>query len=203
MVLTYWGRVTHICVRKIIIIGSDNGLSPVWHQAIIWINAGILLIGPLGTNFSEIHIEILTFPFKKMRLKVSSVKWWSFCLGLNVLNLSHSHSNTEPFPLLCRPSFEKPYILFELFTIFSWSYFTLYCSVHFFFYGFSMVIRYWPVLGNHSILSSNWSCLGQPGWPVKQTETTHISLPWCSIESGFILSYWMTISRIKSLSVSI
>ena len=44
-----------------------------------------LLIGPLGTNFSEILIEILTFSFKKMRLKESSAKWRPFCLGLNVL----------------------------------------------------------------------------------------------------------------------
>ena len=58
--LTHWGRVTHICVGKLIIIGSDNGLSPERRQAIIWPNAGILLIGPLGTNFSEIFIEIQT-----------------------------------------------------------------------------------------------------------------------------------------------
>ena len=62
---------THICVSKLTIVGSDNGLSPDRHQAIIWTNAG-LLIGPLRTNFSEILIEILTFSFKKMRLKVSS-----------------------------------------------------------------------------------------------------------------------------------
>ena len=49
---------THICVGKLIIIGSDNGLSPDRRQAIIWTNAGILLIGPFGTNFSEIAIEI-------------------------------------------------------------------------------------------------------------------------------------------------
>ena len=83
--LTHWGRVTHICVSKITIIGSDNGLSPDRRQAIIWTNAGILLIGPLGTNFSEILFEILTFSFKKMRLKVSSAKRRPFCLGLNVL----------------------------------------------------------------------------------------------------------------------
>ena len=29
-------------------IGSENGLSPGRHQAIIWTNAGMLLIGPLG-----------------------------------------------------------------------------------------------------------------------------------------------------------
>ena len=83
--LTHWGRVTHICVGKSSIIGSDNGLSPGRRQAIIWINAGMLLIGPLGTNFSEILIEILTFSFKKMRLKVSSAKWRPLCLSLNVL----------------------------------------------------------------------------------------------------------------------
>ena len=52
------GRVTHICVSKLNTIGSDNGLSPGRRQAIIGINAGILLIGPLGTNFSEDLIEI-------------------------------------------------------------------------------------------------------------------------------------------------
>ena len=85
--LTHWGRVTHIYVSELPIIGSDNGLSPGRRQAIIWTNAGILLVGPLGTNFSEISIEILTFLFKKMRLKVSSAKRRPFCLGLNVLML--------------------------------------------------------------------------------------------------------------------
>ena len=84
--LTHWGRATHICVSKLTIIASDNGLSPGRRQAIIWNNAGILSIGPLGTNFSEILIEILTFSFTKMRLKVSSAKWRPFCLGLNMLN---------------------------------------------------------------------------------------------------------------------
>ena len=60
-VLTHWGRVTHICISKFTIIGSDNGLSPGWRQAIIRNNAGIMLIGPFGTNFSEILIEIQTF----------------------------------------------------------------------------------------------------------------------------------------------
>ena len=67
------------------VIGSDNGLSPIRHQAIIWTNAGILLIGPLGTNFSEILIGIQTFSFKKLHLKTSSAKWRLFCLGLNEL----------------------------------------------------------------------------------------------------------------------
>ena len=84
-ILTHWGRVTHICISRLTITGSDNGLSPGRRQAIIWTNAGILLIGPLGTNFNENLIEILTFSFTKMRLKVSSAKWRPFCLGLNVI----------------------------------------------------------------------------------------------------------------------
>ena len=52
--LTHWGRVTHICVGKLTVTGSDNYLSPGRRQAIIWTNAGILLIEPLGTNFSVV-----------------------------------------------------------------------------------------------------------------------------------------------------
>ena len=76
---------THICVSKLTIIGSDNGLSPGRRQAIIWTSAGILLIRPLRTNFNEMLIEILTFSSMKMRLKVSSAKWRPFYLGLKVL----------------------------------------------------------------------------------------------------------------------
>ena len=83
--LTHWGWVTHICVDKLTITVSDNGLSPGRRQAIIWTNARILLTGPLGTNCSEILIEIDTFSFKKIHLKTLSAKWRPFCLGLNVL----------------------------------------------------------------------------------------------------------------------
>ena len=67
--LTHWGRGRYICVGKTTIIGSDNGLSPGRRQAIIWTNAGILFIGPSGTNFNEISIEIRTFSFKKIHSK--------------------------------------------------------------------------------------------------------------------------------------
>ena len=91
-----------ICVSKLTIIGSDNGLSPARRQAIIWTNARILLIGPLGTNFSEILIGIQTFSFTKMHLKMSSAKWRPFCLGLNMLSVTiswsiHCHMDT-PYP---------------------------------------------------------------------------------------------------------
>ena len=79
------GRVTHIGVSKLIIIGSDNGLSPGQHQAIIWTNAGILSIGPLAIHFSEMLIEIFIFSSEKMHLKLSSGNWRPFCLDLKML----------------------------------------------------------------------------------------------------------------------
>ena len=62
----------------------DNGLSPGRRQAIIWTNAGIFLIGPLGANFSEILINI---QFTKMNLKISSAKWRPFCPGEDELKM--------------------------------------------------------------------------------------------------------------------
>ena len=71
--LTHWSRVRRICVSKLSIIGSDNGLSPDRRQAIIWTSAGILIIGTLGTNFNEILIEIHAFTFKNIHLKMASI----------------------------------------------------------------------------------------------------------------------------------
>ena len=79
----------YICVAYLTIIGSDNGLSPSRRQAIIGTNAGILLIRSLGTNFSEILIEIQSFWFKKMHLKMSSAERRPFCLLL---------THSLPFP---------------------------------------------------------------------------------------------------------
>ena len=110
---------THICVGKLTIIGSYNGLSPGWCQAIFSTNAGILLIGHLGTNFSEILIEINTFSFKKIDLKMSSGKWQPSCLGLNVLRLMWHHTNGLPQPLCQTTSSEHFYV-----AVFSRSIFT-------------------------------------------------------------------------------
>ena len=79
-IITQWGRVLHICVNKLTIIGSDNGLSPGRRQAIIWTNDGKLLIGPIETNFDDILIEIHTFSFKKIHFKMSSRKWRPFSI---------------------------------------------------------------------------------------------------------------------------
>ena len=71
-------------MRKLTIIGSDNGLSHGRHQAIIWTDAVILLIKPLGINLNVVLIEMYTFSWKN-DLKKSSGIWRTFCLGLNEL----------------------------------------------------------------------------------------------------------------------
>ena len=94
--LTHCDRTTHGCDGYLTIIDSDNGFSPGRRQAIIWTDAGILLIGPLGTNFGESLVEIHTFSFKQMHLKMSSRKWRQFfsrrqCVaGFNVIRLPYS-----------------------------------------------------------------------------------------------------------------
>ena len=87
---------THICGKQSI-IGSDNGLSPGRRQAIIRTNAGILLIGPPGTNFGEILIGIQIFSIKEIQLKMSSAKWRPFCLGLSGLKESIKVNLTREF----------------------------------------------------------------------------------------------------------
>ena len=99
-ILIHWGRVTHICVSKLTIIGSDNGLSPDRCQAIIWINAGILLIGPLGTNFSEtkfIHFHSRKC-MQKYRLKMAAILPRPHCVKHFLCNWSPRgvpHNSTD------------------------------------------------------------------------------------------------------------
>ena len=86
----------YICVSYLTTTGSDNGLSPVWCQAIIRTNAGILLTGSSWTKFSEILLEIHTFSFTKGHFNISSVKWRPFRFSLNVLNKTKSNMQAEP-----------------------------------------------------------------------------------------------------------
>ena len=90
--LTHRGRVTHICVNKLTIIGWKIGLSHGRGQVTIGTSSAILVIGSLGTNFSEILIEISTFSFRKRHFKRTPGKWRPFRLGLIVLNARHSIS---------------------------------------------------------------------------------------------------------------
>ena len=94
--LNHRSRVTHKCIDNVTLIGSHNGLSPGQRQAIIWASAGILLIGPLGSNFNEISIKIHIDSFKKMHLKMLSGKWRPFCLGLNGLIVGSGQRHLNP-----------------------------------------------------------------------------------------------------------
>ena len=75
---------THICISKLTIIDPDIGLWPDQRQAIMWTNDEKVLIGPLGTNLSELSIESKTFSLEELSLK-NSAKWRQSCLDLNVL----------------------------------------------------------------------------------------------------------------------
>ena len=112
-----------ICVGELTIIGSDNGLSPGRHQAIIWTNAGILLI---RTSFSEILGEIHTFSFKKMQLQISSAKRRPFCQGGDeLINLRYDPRCCNICPgycvcLLLLPLNDQSYVFLFVLWLLSW-----------------------------------------------------------------------------------
>ena len=86
----------YICVGNLTIIGSDNGLSLAQHQAIIWTNARILLIGPTGTNITLILNQNLSIFIQEKALKLMSAKWRPLFLGLNVLTSLPSVCSVGP-----------------------------------------------------------------------------------------------------------
>ena len=74
IVLSHWGRVMHICVSKLTIIGSDNGLSPDRRQAITWNSAGILFVGHLWTNFDRnLYIFVQENAFESVVWKMAAI----------------------------------------------------------------------------------------------------------------------------------
>ena len=70
--------VPHISVSE---FGSALVQIMAWRR----IGAGLLPIGPLGTNFHGIWIKMQNFSFKQMHLKTSSAKWRPFCPGVDEL----------------------------------------------------------------------------------------------------------------------
>ena len=98
-VLTHWGQVMHICIRKLTIIDPENGLSPGRRQAIIWTNGGILSTGTLGKNLSKILMEIQIFSLKNIHLKMSSVKCFPFRFSLHVLSIGSWLSTSFGLPI--------------------------------------------------------------------------------------------------------
>ena len=98
-------------------IGSDNGLSPIRCQAIIWTSAGLLSTGHLGTNFSEILAKIQNFSFTKMHLKISSANRRPFCPGGDELRWCPNHEYTckdTRSPFVVGPIRRHAYPLFPM-----------------------------------------------------------------------------------------
>ena len=125
---TYSCVLTKMWVFPTTIIASDNGLSPAQRQTIIWTNAGILVIGPLGINFSKILIAIQTFSFKKMHLKISCAKKRLFRLGLNVLinYVIIGSDNGQTYKLLPEPMLQlDPYKQISVQGLFKMQWFSL------------------------------------------------------------------------------
>ena len=83
-------------------IGSDNGLSPDRHQAIIWTNVAFLPIGSLGTKFSQIVIKSQTFYWRKCFWKC----WLKISAILGRPQSSHisSHAERNKAQCWCYPS---------------------------------------------------------------------------------------------------
>ena len=124
--LTHWGRVTRPSLVPIMSCHLAL-LSPDMCQAIIWTNAGILLIGPLGTNFSEILIGIHRFSLKKYiwkcLLENGSLSSRPGCVNLFELGQGVVYHQCQS---LCSLSLYHWKFLLSSLTLFlhSWRYFT-------------------------------------------------------------------------------
>ena len=120
----------YICIGNLTIIGSDDGLSPVRCQAIIWTNDGVLLIKPLGTNYSEILIEMQTLSCKKMHLKMSSGKCPPFYPCHNIL----THGGRDKMADIFQTTFSNAFSLMKIYEFsirFHWSLFLRFKSTIF------------------------------------------------------------------------
>ena len=99
--LTHWSRVTHICVSKLTIIGSDNGLPSDRRQAIIWTNARLfnwILRNKLQWNLNrKSNIFIQENAFKCVVCKTAAIlsrpQWVKQSSGNLYLNLQSSRQN--------------------------------------------------------------------------------------------------------------
>ena len=146
--ITHQGRVTHICVSKLTIIGSDNGLSPDRRQAIIRTNAGISLI----RVFRETSSGIYTFSLRKMHLIMSSAKRLQCCLGISVLRGEKRSGVMEVYLMVSSTYYEMtiPNILRGLFT----QYFKL--SLIRWAKMYYMMLESMPLVCEHGLLVLNW-----------------------------------------------
>ena len=83
--LTHWGRVTHICISNLTIIGSNNGLSPGRRQAIVWTNTGKLFIRTIGKNSVKFQSKFRHFhkknAFENVIWKITAILFHPQCVN--------------------------------------------------------------------------------------------------------------------------
>ena len=108
---------THICVGNLTIIGSDNGLLPGRCQAITLTNAGLLLIGPLGTNFQVNLIQNSTIfrIIQENALQNAVCKMASILFRPQCVNTPGYHTSNHT-TILC-PKTERDSMVLTLFAI--------------------------------------------------------------------------------------
>ena len=77
------------------IIGSGNGLFPVFFQVVVWTNDSLLWIGHFENKFQWNFNYNTALLHKKINLKIPPAKWKSPFLSLNVLRFNKI--NTIPY----------------------------------------------------------------------------------------------------------
>ena len=104
--LTHWGRVTHICISKIAIVGSDNGLAPARRH---YLNQCWNIVNwTLGNKFQwNLNRNLYTFiqenVFENV-WKMAAILSWPQCVKGNTgdaIDISHkSHNVPVPYPTI-------------------------------------------------------------------------------------------------------
>ena len=161
--LTHLPLVAHTYMRQ--------WIAPIRGQAGIWTNAGLLSIGPLGTNFSEILIKIQNFSFMKMHLKISSVKWRPFCpRGDELMRVKLTTAEMWSPPDIAPTVHPKNYTVYTLW----WS--SLFTNSH-------ISIRFTSqALGqSHDCPSGCEATLNTMGKQVKWNKNCNYNTNWCYI----------------------
>ena len=90
---------THICISKLTITDSDYALSLGRRQAIIWTNARILLNRHLGTNLSEILIEICIFFNSRKCVRMSAVAYEITSISIVQVQIKQNIKAPRHWPL--------------------------------------------------------------------------------------------------------
>ena len=85
--VTYWGWVMHLCVSKLPIIDSDNGLWLVWGQVSSEPMLTDCQLNPQEQTWVKFESKCNNFHSRKFNLKMDCCKMVAICFSLNELNV--------------------------------------------------------------------------------------------------------------------